>query len=119
MRLFLAGGGQVPQVVRGRPVWEGAQVLAAVAAGDGHAPDAPLLGQGHALPLGEHPAVGELVSGHLAVFPHQAGDGLGVLVGHGVHDVDVGGEAPDPAVLLFHSGFPFPRCRAKPKSVHR
>ena len=85
------GGGQIAQVVGLAAVGQGAQILAAIAAGNGHTPDASLLGQGHALPLGEHTAVGEFVAGNFSVLAYQAGDGFGVLVRDGVHNVDVGG----------------------------
>ena len=101
------GGGQIAQVVGLAAVGQGAQILAAIAAGNGHTPDASLLGQGHALPLGEHTAVGEFVAGNFSVLAYQAGDGFGVLVGDGVHNVDVGGEVPDPAMLFFHSAASF------------
>lgn len=107
-------GGQIAQVVALVPIRQRAQVFAAVPAGNGHTPDTALLCQGHALVLGKHPAVGKLISGNLSVFSYEAGNALGVLVWHGIHDVDVSRQIADPAVVfLTHCGFlPFrARCR--------
>ena len=83
-------GGQVAQIVGFIAVRERTEIFAAVAAGDCHASNSPLFCQSHTFPLGKDTAIGQFIAGYFAVFADQAGDGLCVLVGNRVHDVDVG-----------------------------
>ena len=100
-------GGQISQVVGFAAVREGAEIFAAIAAGDGYATDATLLCQSYPFPFGEYPAVRKLIAGNFAVFADQPGDGLGILVGNGIHNVNVGRQVADSAVFLFHRGTSF------------
>ena len=103
--------GQVAQIVALIAVRQGAQIFAAVAAGNGHSADTARLCQGNSLAFRQYSAVGKLISGDFSVFAHQLCNIFCIFVWNRIHNVDVCGQIADSAVVfLVHADLPFLRA---------